>query len=349
MTNATASDDVDAAVRVSRAYIDARNYLRADEVLRGALAESPNNPRLLVEHARARYYLEDYVPAAYSAYAALAIVPNDELAMRIYTLAIGGQNRLHEALVMAWRTVTAHPNSYLTHYVYADLLQKAGRLTDALAVANEALRLQPANADSYVLRGRILKHLGRLAESEADYHEALRLEPDNAMAVNNLSVNRVARGRLSGALRGFLGAGRLDPELGDLARRNIGVVLARGGLLSSLVAVAIGVAIIVMKDMHNNGSPTVLPRIATGICTCALIVAVAWLLHHIPRKLLWAAAKQREVLLFHAVALVGGIATGLLATVLGPIGPVVPAGTALLIAAVGAVFVGYMAGARLWG
>lgn len=349
MTGTTASDDVEAAVRVSQAYIDARNYPRAEEILRAALAENPNNPHLLMGHARTRYYLKDFVAAAYSAYAALSLVPNNEAAMRMYTLAIAGQNRLHEALVMAWRTVTAHPDSHWAHYVYADLLQKVGRPADALTVANEALRLQPTDSDFFVLRGRILKHLGRLAESEADYHDALRLDPDNAMAVNNLGVNRVARGRLSGALRGFLGAGRLDPELGDLARRNIGFVLARGGLLSSLVAVAIGVAVIVMKDMYHDGSPTVLPRIATGICSCALIVAVAWLLRHIPRRLLWAVAKQREVLLFHAVALVGGIATGVLATALGPIGPVVPAATALLIAAVGGVFVGYMAGGRLWG
>ena len=348
MTGSTASDDVDAAVRVSQAYVDARNYLRAEEILRAALAENPNNPRLLLGRARTRYYLKDFVAAAYSAYAALSLVPNDEAAMRMYTLAIAGQNRLHEALVMAWRTVTAHPDSHWAHYVYADLLQRAGRPADALTVANEALRLQPTDADFFVLRGRILKHLGRLAESEADYHEALRLDPDNAMAVNNLGVNRVARGRLSGALRGFLGAGRLDPELGDLARRNIGVVLTRVSRLSTLGSAAVAISVIVMTSMYRDGNPTLVPRIASGIGTAALLAGLVWLLRQVPRPTLFSVARQREALLFHAAVLCGSIVTGALATALGPIAIVVAAACVLLFAIVIGVFIGFMTGERLW-
>ena len=111
---------------------------------------------------------------------------------------------------------------------------KVGRPHDALVVIGEALRLEPASADSHVLRGQIRARLGRSDESTRAYEAALRLDPGNASAIHNIGVNRLARSKWSAAMKGFLGAARLDPDLGDLARRNIGIALARLLRLESL-------------------------------------------------------------------------------------------------------------------
>ena len=60
----TSEPDVDRATEPShphrRAYFDTENYERAREVLRRSLAEHPNDPGLLGQHARAEYLLENY-------------------------------------------------------------------------------------------------------------------------------------------------------------------------------------------------------------------------------------------------------------------------------------------------
>ena len=46
-------DPAQKAIHVADAYFDSRNYERAREVLRRSLAEHPNDPDLLAQHARA--------------------------------------------------------------------------------------------------------------------------------------------------------------------------------------------------------------------------------------------------------------------------------------------------------
>src|SRR5215470_15690927 len=98
MTSEPGVDQADQAVRIADAYFDTENYERAREVLRRSLAQHPSDPGLLAQHARAEYVLDNYDGAARSAYAALAVAPQHELAMRIYALSLDGLGRSAEAL-----------------------------------------------------------------------------------------------------------------------------------------------------------------------------------------------------------------------------------------------------------
>ena len=49
------------------AYFETGNYARARDVLRGLLAQQPNDADLLAQNARAEYLLENYRGAALSA------------------------------------------------------------------------------------------------------------------------------------------------------------------------------------------------------------------------------------------------------------------------------------------
>ena len=60
------SDRVDNAKHIAEAYFETRNYERAREVLRGVLAEHPNDPAALADYARAEYLLDNYPGAASS-------------------------------------------------------------------------------------------------------------------------------------------------------------------------------------------------------------------------------------------------------------------------------------------
>jgi Flp pilus assembly protein TadD len=328
------SDRVGGAIHVAGAYFDSGNYERAREVLRASLAEHPNDPGLLAQHARAEFLLNNFAAAAWGAYAALSAVPQDEMAMRIYALSLDGLGRGYDGLWMAWRTVLAHPNAPLAHHLYARLLQKSRQFSSALLAADEALRLNPTSADALVLRGSILHDLGRIAESDAAYRQALSLDPDNADALNNMAVNRLQRGNFAHALRGFLGAAGVDPAMGNLARRNISALVTRMLRLVTPVAVLLGLLVAFLGAAHGGGHSTVALRVGVGLVTAALIAVLGWLLRAMPRRVLASVLRERG---FVAARLVHALLTaclGAVVTILGGPAWTIPAAVGLLIAGV---------------
>jgi Flp pilus assembly protein TadD len=295
------------AIHVADAYFDSGNYERAREVLRRSLAEHPNDPDLLAQHARAEFMLGNYPAAAWGAYAALSVAPQDEMAMRIYALSLDGLGRAYDAMWMAWRTVTAHPNNPLAHRLYARLLQKSRQFPSALLLVDEALRLDPMSVDALILRGSILHDLRRISESDAAYRQALTLDPGNAEALNNIGVNRLRSGKFMRALRGFLGAAGNDPTFGDLARRNIGVVLRRVLRLVTVVAGLLGLLVAFVAGLHGEGHPTGTLRVTAALVTAILIAVLGRLYRAIPREVLASVLREQgfvAVRLVHALVAV---------------------------------------------
>ncbi len=313
------------------AYFETGNYQRARDVLRGLLAQQPNDPDLLAQHARAEYLLENYPGAAHSAHAALGSAPENELAMRIYALSLDGLGRGYEGLWMAWRTVIAHPNEPLAHRIYARLLQKSRQYRAALYSVDEALRLSPTNADTLVLRGSILHDLGRIPESNAAYEQALTLEPGNADALNNMSVNRLARGKFAPALRGFLGAAGSDPALGSLARSNIGVVLRRVLRWVTIGATVLAFLVAFSSGLYSEGRPTGVLRVLAGLVTVALIAVFVWLLRAIPRAVLVSVLRQQFYVTLRIIHATTAVAAGVWVTIFpGPVALVAVGGMLVL-------------------
>ncbi|GAB7071331.1 tetratricopeptide repeat protein [Mycobacterium hodleri] len=341
----TAAGDTDGVVALATAYADARNHARAEEVLREALVTAPDNAVLLANLARVQVLTRQYDAAARNAYAALAISPEYGFAMRIYAVALDAAGRVDQALYMAWRGVAAQPRDRLAHFVYAEMLLKVGRPHDALFVVGEALRLDPTSADSHVLRGQILARLGRSEESTSAYEQALQLDPANASAVHNIGVNRLARSKWSAALSGFLGAARLDPDLGDLARRNIGITLARLLRLATVGVLVLGWVIIVSIPAVGQGtSPDVGHRIAVGVCTLALLAYAGWLSRVVPMRTWRSVLRTQRPLALRVGLLVGAIPLGVLAVVSGGLTVVEIVGPVLLFGAVVVTVVARFAG-----
>lgn len=344
MTPDCGVDRVDEAIHAANAYIETGNYQRARDVLRHSLSQHPNDPALLRHYARAEYSLDNYTSAAWSAYAVLSAVPHDEWATRIYALSLAGLGRLHEALWMSWRAVMAHPNEPLQHEVYARLLRKSRQLPSALVVVDKSLRLDPVSVDALVLRGLILEELGRIDESDASYRQALSLHPGHAWALNNLAVNRLRGGKFGLALKGFLGAGGVDPRIGDLARSNIGVVLAKILKRVTMVAVVLGAYAVEVSATHCSGHSTVITRALTGLVTAALIVVLGWMLRSVPRRVLISVLRDRGFVaarLIHALLAVG---LGTVITVFGGAVWTIPAGVVVTVAGLILVRVGLTTG-----
>jgi Flp pilus assembly protein TadD len=316
----------------------------AADVLRSALAADPTNPDLLVNYARACLGLRDFAGAAWAAHSALGIVPGDELVMRLYALALQGQRRIPEALTMAWKAATEHPGSDLAQYTYASLLRESGQNREALYVVNEALRLNPASPDALVLRGDLNRAVWGPSVAEADYLEALRLQPGHALAVHNLAVSRMRWGAMTKALRGFVGVGGLDPELGPLARRNVGVVLTRVLRLATASVVLLAVALIVVMAAHQDGQSTVVPRVFAGVLAVGLAAVIVWVVLNVPRPTLGVVLREQFLLaarlLFLVVAVIAGLATAAVGST--PVTDV--SGSLLLVGVVGLTVLGWLVG-----
>lgn len=315
--DAAVGGQTNAAINAIWAYIDTGNYERAREVVRGYLSANPNDPVLLTHYAHTEVLLKNYASAAHNAYAALSLAPNDDFTMRVYALALDGLGRRHDALWMAWSAVVARPNHPWGHVVYARLLYRARQFSMALQAVDESLRLDPTDVDALVLRGVVLHDLGRIDESTAAYREVLSLDPTNAEAVNNIAVNRLKRGKFKRALRGFLGAAGLDPTLGDLARRNIGVALAKATRRLTVVATIVGWTVTGVGTTYSEGGPIVLDRVVSGIATAALIVVVGRLLREIPRRVLVSVLRDRIIASARIVHALLTAACGAWATVFG--------------------------------
>ena len=115
------------AITLANSYMEARNYRRAEEVLRSALMHNPHDATLLTELARAQHFLGDNDAAEQSARDALALTPEDAYPMRIYASVLDELGRRREGLSWARRAVDAAPLDHTTHYEYARLLAQRGR------------------------------------------------------------------------------------------------------------------------------------------------------------------------------------------------------------------------------
>ncbi|WP_287041678.1 tetratricopeptide repeat protein [Mycobacterium sp.] len=337
-------DPVAEAVAVADAYIESKNYQRARDVLRQVLAEHPNDPVVLAHYAQAELMLGNHAQAAASAYAALSAAPHNEHAMRIYALALDGQGQGQEALRMARRTVTEHPNEPLAYRLLALVLKKARHCEEALVAVDEALRLAPADVDGLILRGSILYDLDLVRQSNAAYRQALSLDPDNAEATHNLAVNRLSSGRLTRSMRGLLGAGAMDPALGDLLRRNIGAVIVRAARRVTVLAVVLGVLMAVVWSLQHDGHSAAVPRVLIGVVIVVVLAMVGWFFRPVPRGVWATVLRQRG---FLAVRLVYAFLTVLLAAWVAAFGGadlISKSGVLLAVVGVIVAWVGLMTG-----
>lgn len=344
MTTDPSIADPAQAIAIARQYIDARRYPRAEEVLRTALTVHPDSAYLLTELARTQIQMDQFVPAMHTAYAALSRAPDSTYAMRIYAIALDAVGRRQEGLSVAYRAVTDAPLDYLTHYTYASLLLNSHHARLALPVIDEALRLEPGDADLHLLRGRILRNLRRHKESTAAYHEALRIDPEAVAAVHNIAVNKLERGRWRGALRGLLDAARMDPNLGDLARKNIALTVRLPlRLVTALALVLAMFAASVAADM-NDGQHVTTARVVLGAAIVVFVGVLVWLARRLTPKLWRSVFNAREFYYVRALVVVATVGYALVA-VTGLLLPALMAMTPLLLfALVAVVFIGWFVG-----
>ncbi len=228
---------------------------RRRDLLEGALAAAPEEPRVLLAMARdaltreraqqavrllehavraapafgaARALLSEALEraglearAALVAGEAAVLLPTSPDAVRAAARAARRLGRLDEAAWLLRKAVSLRFDDGEVRASLAQLLLDRGDLDGAAALLSEGLRVRPGQVDDLLRLADLMAANGRLDEAEARYAEALRVSPSAAEPWERRGRARLRAGREAEALADLKRALELEPQrptLKDLVR-----------------------------------------------------------------------------------------------------------------------------------
>jgi predicted O-linked N-acetylglucosamine transferase (SPINDLY family) len=149
-------------------------------------------------------------------------------------VALGGKNRIDEAISEYRGALQINPNLAEAHYNIGVLLAGKARLDEAVAEYRQALQLKPNWAEACNNLGNALSALRRFDEAIAAFGDAIRLKPDYAEAFNNRGTALWESQRFGEAIDVIGRALALRPDFVE-AHINRGNVLRDLGLFDDAV------------------------------------------------------------------------------------------------------------------
>jgi len=171
-------DDLVARINLGSAYMDRKEFDRAEVEFRGILAVAP-------EYARAYYNL-------------------GLLALR--------RDRYDDARALFLRAAALAPESTDAYDILGAEALKRKRWDDARAAFRQVAALNPRDAKAHLNLGRLALQAGDASAAESSYRAALRADPGNAKALNDLGAMYLQRRDWSLALEPLTAALQRDPE-----------------------------------------------------------------------------------------------------------------------------------------
>ncbi|MEA2993987.1 MAG: protein O-GlcNAc transferase [Alphaproteobacteria bacterium] len=142
---------------------------------------------------------------------ALALKPDDILALANRGAALTALNRPEEALACYDRVLAMQPDYAAVHYNRGNALRGLKRPREALASYDRALALRPDETGALLNRANALAELGRHEEALTCYDRLLQLMAGNTDALNNRGTSLVALNRPEAALASYDNALALNP------------------------------------------------------------------------------------------------------------------------------------------
>ncbi|GAB7052206.1 hypothetical protein JCM9534A_73320 [Catenuloplanes indicus JCM 9534] len=161
----------------ARHLIDVNRIAEAETLIRGALAEQPDDADLLIGLADLLHTDDRPKEALQASSSAVLLAPDDERIWRIRALALSDLERHDEAIAAAGRAL-ALDDGIGGHLCRAKTLIAAGRVAEAYPDIAEAMRLEPARAsDCRLMLGYALITAGETSRARAVYRQVLREAP----------------------------------------------------------------------------------------------------------------------------------------------------------------------------
>jgi len=143
---------------------------------------------------------------------ALAVSPQNDVALVDLGVALEMQERWGEALVVYRQAEVINPGRYQLHNNLGNILSRLGRHPEALAEYRLGLALRPGNAALHLSAGTELAALGRFDDALTEFAAAEKCDP--ALSGPHLETAKVLfqQGRDPAGVEEFRAALRLDPD-----------------------------------------------------------------------------------------------------------------------------------------
>ena len=185
---------------------------QAEDFIRQALAEEPDNPRALAELARCLMQQEKYADALAPAQQAVAQEPDHPYYLYLLGHAYMFNNQADKAREMARSALQLAPDSADLYRLLAQLEFQESRWELALFNAEKGLEFEPDHEGLANLRTMALVKLNRTAEARDTVDSTLYKNPENPAAHANKGWVEIERGNYAEAQKSFLEALRINPN-----------------------------------------------------------------------------------------------------------------------------------------
>jgi tetratricopeptide (TPR) repeat protein len=185
---------------------------RAEQELREALADDPNNPDTHVALALCLFALDRYEEALAEAEAAVVLAPELPSAHHARAYALLGLGRGRAAEAAARHTIELDPTHASAYGTLAAALSARQKWQASLDAAEEGLAVDPEDESCANTRAVALIQLGRAEEADFQLESALRRDPENPDTHRNLGWKALHDGRPHEAIVHYREALRLDPS-----------------------------------------------------------------------------------------------------------------------------------------
>lgn len=185
----------------------------AEQELRRALLDDPNNPQAHALLAVCLSRREQFVDATAEAQTAIGLAPDWAYSHYCLARVMLARNRLAEADASARETVQLEPENADYWGLLASVHMSQRRWKDALVAAEEGLSHDAEHAECANLRTMALAQLGRGADATQLVDETLAKHPDNAYSHAAKGWALLQQNKPQKALEHFRESLRIDPTL----------------------------------------------------------------------------------------------------------------------------------------
>ncbi len=192
--------------------LKAGQYARARDLYAQALAQQPQDPKVLFPLGILELQLGNSTAAIPLLRRAVHICPTDGRHHIGMGEALASVRQWEDAAEAYWQALKLNPNSPDVQFALGVALAAQGEVDGAIAAYRAAIALRPDFANALLNLGTCLYQSNELVQAEAAYRQALAARPDDAQILSNLAVLVQAKGQLDDAVMILERAIQLEPQ-----------------------------------------------------------------------------------------------------------------------------------------
>ena len=155
---------------------------------------------------------DDYAGAVRHYSAAIALNPNEELAIVCRALAYHKTHDYDNAFKDCSQAITINPKAVPPYLIQGDIYQATNRMDDAVKAFTKAIDCDPRRSYSYVARGMAYRAIKKNDYAIADFKEGRKHDPKNVNAWLELAYTYRDMGTTARAIEAFDGAIACDDK-----------------------------------------------------------------------------------------------------------------------------------------